>query len=177
MCAAIAGTGTAAAATGRISWSLALSGTVCWLPLIALQLVTAAVVIVPIERHFGTRHFGTPHLGTQPLGTLAPLPLGTLFNLFFQAHAPWSLWVLTASAFILAAPGFSSQTVILATAIVPLAWTSAIVFAYFREVQGLARPSAIAATAAHQALTVAVILAYVAWAVQLWPRLLALQPA
>ena len=169
LAAAIAGTGTAAAATGRISWSLALSGTVCWATLIALQLVTAAAVIIPVTR----RHSApmAPFRG----GTATPWHFGALLALFFHAHAPWSLWILATSAFVLAAPGFSRQDVILATALVPLAWTAVIASAYFREVLGAARGTAIIATFVHQALTAAVMLAYIAWAVQLWPRLLGLR--
>lgn len=161
LCAAIAGTATAAAATGRISWSLALSGTACWLPLIALQLITAACVILPVSR----RAPPSPRLRRA----------GFLFFLFFRGHAPWSLWVLAACAFMFTAPTLASDDIIMATGLVPLAWTAVLVYAYFREVLGLRRRAAVIATLVHQLLTTAVIVAYVAWAVQLWPRLLALR--
>ena len=175
LCAAIAGTATAAAATGRISWSLALSGTACWFPLIALQLLTAAAVIIPVWAHPGTlapSHPGT--LAPSHRGTLAPRHLGTLMRLFFHAQAPWSLWVLVACAFAFAAPELASDDLIMASAPAPFAWTAVLVYAYFREVTGLRRRPAVMATLAHQTMTAAVIVAYIAWAVQLWPRLLAL---
>ena len=186
LCAAIAGTATAAAATGRISWSLALSGTACWLPLIALQLITAACVILPVSRRASTPaplHSGTlapsPAFAKAPAGkhpgTLAPWHSSTLFFLFFRGHAPWSLWVLAVCAFMFAAPALASDDVIMVTGLVPLAWTAVLVCAYFREVLGLRRRAALIATLVHQLLTTAAIVAYIAWAVQLWPRLLALR--
>ena len=169
--AAIVGTGTAAAATGRISWSLALSGTICWLPLIALQLLTAAAVIPPTARHARTRHART--LAPSHPGTLAPSSLGTLIELFFHAHAPWSLWVLVVSASTIIAPALVTQDVLLASSLVPFVWTGVLVFACFSEVLNLDRRRALAATLVHQTLTGFLIAAYIAWAVQLWPRLIA----
>jgi hypothetical protein len=83
--------------------------------------------------------------------------------------------VLAACAFMFAAPALASDDIIMATGLVPLAWTAVLVCAYFREVLGLRRRTAFIATLVHQLLTTAVIVAYIAWAVQLWPRLVALR--
>ncbi|HZB25305.1 MAG TPA: hypothetical protein VE379_04170, partial [Vicinamibacterales bacterium] len=109
------------------------------------------------------------------LGTLAPWHPSTLFALFFQSHAPWSLWVLAVCAFVLIAPALASDDIIMATGLVPLAWTTVLVCAYFREVLGLRRRAALMAALVHQLMATALIVAYIAWAVQLWPRLIGLR--
>lgn len=154
--AALAGTTTAVAATGRISWALALSGAACWSFLAILQIVTAAAVIVPSNRGVGF----PPHRAIE---------------LFFFGHAAWSLWLLLAAAFLFAAPGAIRHDIILLTALVPFIWTAVVVFAFFRHVLQLERRHAATRTAIHQALTFLVIILYVGWAVQLWPRVLGLQ--
>jgi hypothetical protein len=49
------------------------------------------------------------------------------------------------------------------------------VCAYFREVLGLRRRAALMAALVHQLMATALIVAYIAWAVQLWPRLIGLR--
>jgi hypothetical protein len=150
--AAIAGIATAMTATGRITWSLALSGTLCWTLLAILQTITAAAVILPSRRDVG---------------------LPRAIELFFAGHAPWSLWLIGASAIIVFAPGLRVDAVLI-TASVPFVWTAFVTFGFARHVLGLGRRAAVIRTFVHQCLTSAVIALYVGWAVQIWPRLLSL---
>jgi hypothetical protein len=156
--AVIAGITTAAAATGRITWSLALSGALCWSFIAVVQMTAAAAVIAPSTRGKGARQ-----------GPSLPRAI----ELFFFGHAAWSLWLLLSAAFLVAVPGLARTDIVVATAVLPFAWTAVVVFAFFRQVLQLERVNAAIWTAIHQSLTALVFLLYVGWAVQLWPRLLA----
>jgi hypothetical protein len=150
----IAGVATGVSATGRVSWSLVLSGIVCWSFLAAIQCLTAAMLIGRRGRSIG---------------------YWRAFELFFLGHAAWSLWLIAAGAYLLVAPEpVRREELVILTAIVPLSWTAVLIFAYCREILRLDRKPAAMRTAVHQSLTVLIIVAYVAWAIQLWPRLLAL---
>jgi hypothetical protein len=81
--------------------------------------------------------------------------------------------MICASAYLYAVPSARTDWVIM-TAIVPAVWTAAIIAAYCREVLQLSRERAIVKTGVHQGLTFLVSAAYFAWAVQLWPRVLAI---
>ena len=151
---AIAGVATGLSATGRVSWSLMLSGIVCWSFVAAIQCFTAAMLI-----------------GRQG----RPIGYWRAFELFFMGHAAWSLWLIAAGAYLLAAPELvHREDLLVLTAIVPLSWTAVLIFAYCREILRLDRKRAAMRTAGHQSLTVLIVVAYVAWAIQLWPRLRAL---
>jgi hypothetical protein len=146
----VIGTCTAITATGRVSWRLALSGAICWSFVPILQLLTAAAV----------------------LPSRAVVPRRRALELFFLGHAAWSLWLLAAAASLVA--GVARTDVVLVTGVVPAVWTSVVVYAFCREVLGLTARRAAARTLAHQTLTCLLIVLYVAWAVQLWPRVLSL---
>lgn len=150
----IAGTAASVSATNRISWSLFLSGMICWSFIAAVQLLNATLLI---------RREG------RPIGYARAL------QVFFTAHAAWSLWLIAAAVCLFAAPDsvVGLADFVLLTAVVPLGWTAAMVFSYCREVLRLDRRRAALRTAVHQGLTGLVITVYVAWAIQLWPRLLA----
>jgi hypothetical protein len=151
--AAIAGIATAVSATGRITWSLALSGTLCWMLIALLQLVTAAAVIVPSSRQ---------------------VSLSRALTLFFAGHAPWSLWLICAAALIVFARDVALDA-ILVSASIPLVWTAFVIFGYCRHVLGLGSRAAAIRTIAHQLLTAMVIVLYVGWAIQLLPRLIGMR--
>ncbi len=148
----IAGVVTGLSATGRVSWSLLGSGLICWSFLAAVQLVTAAVLIGREGQSIGYTR---------------------AFELFFLGHAAWSLWLILASAYLFAAP-LPYESLLLVTAIVPAGWTAVVIFSYCRVVLGLSARRAARRTAAHQGLTFLVIATYVGWAIQLWPRVLAI---
>jgi hypothetical protein len=150
---AIAGVVTGLSATGRVSWSLAFSGIVCWSFLAVIQFLTAAMLI-----------------GRQG----RPIGYGRAFELFFLGHAAWSLWLIGAAAYLFAASeSVRREDLLILTAIVPLSWTAVLIHWYCREILRLDRKQAALRTAVHQSLTVLIIVTYVAWAIQLWPRLLA----
>jgi hypothetical protein len=149
----IAGIVSGVSATGRVSWVLVLSGIVCWSCLAALQLMTAAVLIGRDGK---------------------PIGYSRAFDLFFLGHAAWSLWLIAAGAYLFVAPdAMRRDNRLLITAVVPIGWTALVVFSYCREILRLDRRRAALRTAVHQSLTVLIIAAYAAWAIQLWPRLLA----
>ena len=100
------------------------------------------------------------------------VPARRAFELFFLGHAAWSLWLLAAAASI--AAGVARTEAVLLTGVVPAGWTSVVVYAFCTEALGLSAPRAAARTFAHQAMTCLLIVLYVAWAVQLWPRVLSL---
>jgi hypothetical protein len=153
--AAIVGIATAITATGRIDWQLAVSGTAGWSFVAILQLAAAAVAIAAA----GQRR-----------------PTAVALDLFFAAHAAWSLWLLAAAAFLAAAPpALGRLDAVLATAVVPFVWTAVVVFAFFRVVLRLERRAAVLGAVLHQILIVTMVLLYFAWAVQLWPRILGAQ--
>ena len=150
----LAGMATAAAATGRISWSLAMTGAACWSFIGPLQALTAAAVILPSNRR---------------------VPFPRALELFFVGHAAWSSWLVSSAAVLVAAPAALPLDAVLLSALVPLVWTAIVIYAFFRQVLQLERWRAATWTAIHQALTALVMVLYVGWAVQLWPRLLGLQ--
>lgn len=152
--AAIIGLATGAAATGRVSWELALSGAVCWSFVALLQMATAALLIASSKR-------------------AVSWPRAVEF--FFLGHAPWSLWLLTVSAAVVALPiARQYLNVILLTFLLPAVWSGIVILAFCRQILQLDRTRAIITTALHQIMTYALIVSYIAWAVQLWPRVLAL---
>jgi hypothetical protein len=149
---AIAGIATGLAATGRVSWMLALSGIVCWSFLCAVQILTAAILI----------------------GRGRAIGFSRALQLFFLGHAAWSLWLMAAAGYVYASSDATRrEDLLLATSIVPIIWTSVVVFSYCREVLRLDARQAWRRMVVHQTLTVFVVVAYVTWAIQLWPRLLA----
>jgi len=149
----IAGTAASVSATNRISWSLFLSGMICWSFITAVQLLNATLLI---------------------RGEGRPIGYARALQLFFTAHAAWSLWLIAAAVCLFAARGsVGLADFVLPTVVVPLGWTASMVFSYCREVLRLDRRRAALRTAVHQGLTGLVIAVYVAWAIQLWPRLLA----
>jgi hypothetical protein len=150
--AVVAGISTAVTATGRITWGLALSAAACWMLLPVLQLVTSLAIVVPFRRRVG---------------------IARAIDLFFRGHAAWSLWLLGGAALLFAAPATVPQSIVLYSGLVPYAWTAIVTFAFCRQVLGLDPRGAAVRTAIHLALTGVAILLYVAWAVALWPRIIA----
>jgi len=152
--AVVAGIATSVTATGRITWGLALSGAACWTLIPLLQLITSTAVVA---------------------ASRGRVDILRALEIFFTGHAAWSLWLIAAAALLFAAPDFIRQGIVLYTAVVPFVWTAVMTYAFCRQVLGLDPRRAAAKTAIHQALTAAAIVAYVAWAVALWPRILALR--
>ena len=91
-----------------------------------------------------------------------------------MGHAPWTLWILSATFAMGIAPvPLYVESTIVATAVIPIVWTSIIAAAFCRVVLGDSRNAAIARTALHQTLTWAIAFAYIGYAVALGPRVAA----
>jgi hypothetical protein len=148
------GTGSAFSATGHVTIGLLVSGFVCWSFVPLLQMATAAAIM----RSAATRS----------------MPFGRRLDLWFMGHAPWSLWIVTAACILANAPGrWRVELPIVVSAVIPIVWTSIIATAFCRVVLGDRPGAARARTAVHQALTWTLAFAYFAYAVALWPRVVA----
>ena len=148
----IAGIAAGVSATNRVSWSLFLSGLVCWSFVCAVQCLNAFLLI---GRH------------GKEIGYLRAL------ELFFHGHAAWSLWLIASGLYLFAVPEPARREhLLLLTTVVPIAWTFVITVSYAREVLHLNDQQAIVRAIVHQSLSVLTIALYVIWAVQLWPRIL-----
>lgn len=151
LAALVAGTAVGIAATGRATAPLVLSAVLCWGFAVAWQVIAAAVAL-------RSRH--------------AVLTFGQRLDLFFAGQAPWSLWLLTASAWSRVFPGFTDLYAVLCTVAVPAAWTSVVVYGFCTGALGLPRPRALRLTIVHQALIWGFAFVCVTWAVALGARLL-----
>lgn len=91
--------------------------------------------------------------------------------LLLMGHAPWSLWLLIASAGT-GTFGFDAYFWMLLLALVPIALTMRIVHAFCVEVLGAGGRRAIRLTLAHQAVTYFIAAMYLDRAVSLVPRII-----
>jgi len=150
----IVGVSTAVSSTGHLTIGLLVSGFLCWTFVPLLQIATAAAVMRPPASR--------------------PMPLSRRLDLWFMGHAPWSLWIIAAGFVLAYAPGrWRVELPIVATAAIPIAWTNIIAAAFCRVVLGDPPGVARARTAIHQAVTWTIALLYFAYAVALWPRVVA----
>jgi hypothetical protein len=136
--AVVIGVMTVMAATGRVTASLAISGVICWSFVPVLQLATAAAFI---------------------RGRASDVSFARAIDLWFLAHAPWSIWIL-GIAVLMPLMTVSLEWIIVG-GLVPTIWTAFVLAAFFREVGGHSRRAAIRRTLAHQALTWILILIYI----------------
>lgn len=150
----VLGTGSAFSSTGHLTAGLLASGFVCWSFVPLLQIATAgAIMRAPASRS---------------------LTFDRRMDLWFMGHAPWSLWIVVATFLMGAAPTpVRVEWPLIASAVIPIVWTSIIAAAFCRVVLGDSRNAAIARTALHQTVTWTIALLYVGWAVALWPRIAA----
>lgn len=149
----ITGTAISFAGTGRATAPLVISTTLCWSFAMVWQIVAAAAI-------------ARSHV---------PLTPGQRLDLFFVGHAPWSLWLLTASAWSRLLPNFTDLYALLCTVAVPAVWTAAIVHGFCSGALALPPRTALWRTALHQALIWGFAFFYVAWAVALWPRMMSVR--
>ena len=137
------------AATGRITLSLAFSSAVCWSFVPLLQVATAAMFVASVRER--------------------PLGIARGVELLFAGHAPWSVWLVAAGAFQMIS---ADQVVVIASAIVPAAFSARILSAFGREALGLSPWAARGRVVAHQALTWLLIVIYIELATQLSARII-----
>jgi hypothetical protein len=91
-------------------------------------------------------------------------------DLLLTAHAPWSIWLIVASA-ATGMFGYAAYGAMVLLALVPIAITMRIVYRFFVDVMQKSRREAIRRTLVHQALTWLVAAIYLERAVSLWPRI------
>jgi len=151
----VVGTAISIYATRRATLGLAVSGVLTWSFAAAVQVLSAVALVASSKRR------------------RVSVPAG--LDLLFMGHAPWSLWLLAVAAWAVWLPRpVNMDFIVAATAAVPFSWTVVIVFAFCRCVlQDDPRQAAIR-TLFHQSLIWTFAGAYIAIAVQLWPRLLGL---
>ena len=144
-----------AASTGRVTMSLVASLTISWMFVPLTQVLIGAALVATAR---APRHRGHAAL-----------------VLLLRGHAPWSLFLLVASAAIAAAAvferGYDVYRVMTFAAIIPLLLTLRIVHAFSVEVLQASRRGAIARALGHQGLTWLVAAVYLDRAVSLVPRI------
>lgn len=151
LAAMVLGVSIAISATGHVSPALVLSTTLCWSFAVVLQAAAALLLIASPAR--------------DTVGRVRA------FDLFFAGHAPWSLWLLAVAAWAPSTPDRSLAPIV-ASAIVPVALTVRIVYAFFVEVLQLQPREALLRTAAHQAVIWITVAVLFGTAVQIVPRAL-----
>jgi len=149
--AVLLGITTSIAATGRVVASLVVSQTLCWVFVPLLQLGAGAALVASAPRR--------------------PVSFARALELFFAAHGPWSIWLVAAAGMQMVTP---QQNPVIASAVAPLLWTTWLVYAYTREVLGLAPRQAQLRTIAQLAVTVLLILVYMEFASRLSVRFIGL---
>jgi hypothetical protein len=147
----VLGVSTAMGTTGHVTPALVLSTTICWSFVVVLQVGIALAVIAGRARR--------------------TVGLARALDLYFAAHAPWSLWMLAAVAWAPSAIGRPLTPTVVAAA-VPLILTPRILSAFFREVLELDPRHAMARTAAQQAITWVTFVSLFGTAIALVPRVL-----
>ena len=147
----VLGVSVAVGATRHVTPALLLSTTLCWSLVVALQAAIALVLIAgPARRTVG---------------------LARALDLYFAGHAPWSLWMLAATAWGPSPVGRPMTPIVIAIA-VPLVLTPRILSAFFREVLDMDPRHAVACTVAQQVMTWATFVILFGTAVQIVPRVL-----
>ncbi|HXG55070.1 MAG TPA: hypothetical protein VNJ03_06790 [Vicinamibacterales bacterium] len=145
----VIGASTAVVGTGRLTWSLVVSGTLLWSVVPLLQLLSGVLLIRRADRQ--------------------------ALDGYFSTHRSWSMWLLAGAAAVLVLPDPGGALMFLAaTAVVPIILTARALAAFCRDSLGLSRASARRRVGLHQVVTYAVVLAYADFAVALMPRILAL---
>ena len=130
-------------------------------PLVVLIVIATAVPIMAVQRitlalfAFSIASFGFVLVIQMAVGVgiIASAPtrrasMPRALDLWFAGHVPYSLWLLTAAA-VLAASPWASLDGLIASAIVPAAWTAVIAAAFCRHVLGSSRAGARWRAAAH----------------------------
>ena len=138
-------------AVQRATILLVVTAALSWSFVLAIQVTVAALVIASVP--------------ARPIGTLDAL------NLWFAAHLPYTVWMLAVSV-LMAASRYASAELLIASAIIPAAWTFVIVSAFSRVVLQTGRAGARWRATAHQLLIWTIALSYVAWAAGGWFQVL-----
>ena len=143
----IIGTAVPIMAVQRVTLGLLLASTISFSFVVAIQIAVGATLIAsaPSRR----------------------LSMSRALDLWFAGHAPYSIWLLTVAAVFAALP-WASLDALIALAVLPAAWTAAIVAAFCRNVLGTSRPGARWCAVAHFAVMWAIALELVALSAGGW---------
>lgn len=145
----VVGAATAAGATGRITWSLLVSGTLVWSVVPIVQLFTGLLLV----------------RGTKVSRRRA-------LESYFSAHQPWSLWLLGVAAALLAVPNQGGSILYLAaTFVIPAVVNIRLLLACCRRDLGLSRSAARSRVLVHQLVTAVVLVVYGAYAIAFIDRM------
>ena len=144
----VVGAATAAGATGRITWSLLVSGTLVWSVVPIVQLLTGLLLVR-----------GTAVSRRRAL------------ERYFSAHRPWSLWLLAAAASLLVVPNPVSILYIAATFVIPAVLNIRLLLACCRDDLGLSPSVARNRVLVHQLVTAVVLVVYGAYAIAFIDRM------
>ena len=147
---AIIGTSVAADAARRVSFALVGGIGLSWSFALLVQLLAAAAIIVPARAR-----------------TVTAL---RAFELWFQAHVPWSLWFLLPALYFSVAGRRLTDTPLAVGALVPLAWTIVLLHAFAARVLRSRRAAVIVLL--HQGIVWGLTLCYLVYAIGGWDRLL-----
>ena len=152
--AVIIGTSVTVSATERVTLSLVLAGAIGWSFVPVLQLLTGLLLIR------GTGRGRRIHL----------------LDRYFATGWAWNLWILAIHVTLLSWPaGRRLGTLVIGmAAVIPIVWTLKLLFDYCRRDLGLDGRGARLRVFQHQAVTYALVVAYVMFAVSLWPRVVGL---
>jgi hypothetical protein len=144
------GTVAAVLGTGRVSVPLVASTTVMWSWVPVVQLLTGYFFVGRVPRR------------------------GEALIHYFETGVYWATWLLLfALAVVLAPHPFAILDYALATAVVPVVLTARALTRLRRQRFGERASVAWRHVLVHQAVTHAIVVGYFAWAVALWPRVLA----
>jgi hypothetical protein len=144
----------AIAATHRVEAAMVASVTLYWSVVPIVQWIAAYLII----RTSAARMVSIPRA----------------IDLCFVAAGPWSCWLIAFGAWAAFEPPIARPMApILWAALIPIAWTPILIFAFCRAVLRNSQAAALWRTLAHQALVWVPAALTIAQAVQLWPRLLA----
>jgi hypothetical protein len=163
--AVIQGVAISMAATESVALPVVASVTAYWAPAVLVQVVAALVLI----------QSGPAIARSGETSPVRRLPVAGALDLFFLGHAPWSLWLLLSAGVMVFAPSVSMlRWIVMVGMIVPAAATARIVAAFSQVVLGYTRRESVRRTILHQALTLGLLVVYIATSTQLWTRAMAL---
>lgn len=148
---AVMGASVAIFATGRVSIELVATIAASWSFALLVQALAAAVVILPARARVVTRL--------------------RAFELWFQAHVPWSLWFLLPPLYFVIVGRRVTDTMVAAAALVPIAWTAVLMHAFASRVLQSRRAHVVIVV--HQTVLWGLTLCYIAFAIGGWDRVLA----
>jgi len=147
---AVIGTSVAVQAASRVSVDLVGGIALSWSFALLVQLLAAAAIILPARAR-----------------TVTAL---RAFELWFQAHVPWSLWFLLPALYFSFAGSRVTEIPFVVAALVPLVWTIVLLRAFAARV--LRSPRAAAIVLLHQGVVWGLTLCYIAYAIGGWDRVL-----